>query len=120
MRKQCAPYLKEITNIPLLAKKLKTFLEEINFYFYELYLAVLEILSEVNAMPDDVKLWSSILQFLKHKMTTKRRHKASQIETDWWLQSQCDVGVLPKISKYRFPFMPIVREPLKTILGKLF
>lgn len=61
-------------------------------------------------------LWRDILSFLKHKMTTKRRNRAGQIETDWWLKSQLENGVLPKISKYRFPFHPIVEQPLKNIL----
>lgn len=64
-----------------------------------------------------MELWANMLLFLKHKMVTKRRNRAGQIEMDWWLKSQPDIGVLPKIAKYRFPFMPLVQEPLKNILG---
>lgn len=81
-----------------------------------MYLCVLEMLSSIKALPKEMNLWSSILLFLKHKMTTKRRNRANQLEMDWWLKSQSDVGVLPKIAKYRFPFKPIVEEPLKNIL----
>ena len=51
-------------------------------------------------------------------MIVKRRKNPSQSETDWWLKSHADIGVLPKISKYRFPFMPIINihDSLKTLL----
>lgn len=62
--------------------------------------------------------WKTILSFLKHKMIIRRRKQPGQKETDAWLKSKNDTGVLPKIAKYRFPFKPIVQEPLKTILGK--
>lgn len=61
-------------------------------------------------------LWSDILSFLKYEMITKRRNNPGQIETDLWLKSKFETVVLPKISKYRFPFKPIVQGPLKLIL----
>lgn len=61
--------------------------------------------------------WNKILSFLKHKMIIRRRKQPGQEETDTWLKSKNDTGVLPKIAKYRFPFKPIVQEPLKTSLG---
>ncbi|XP_055841706.1 uncharacterized protein LOC129908902 [Episyrphus balteatus] len=116
IRNLCQPYINEIKNTELLASKLLNFMSEINYYFYEHYLCVIEILNYINELPKEMQLWNCILIFLKHKMISKRRHRPSQMETDWWLKSHSEIGVLPKISKYRLPFMPIVQQPLKDIL----
>lgn len=116
MRNFCQPYINEIKNTELLASKLLNFMSEINYYFYEHYLCVIDILNYINELPKEMQLWNCILIFLKHKMITKRRNRPSQIETDWWLKTHSEIGVLPKISKYRLPFMPIVQQPLKDIL----
>jgi kinetochore-associated protein 1 len=114
----CQPYVNEISKRELLNTELRKFAESINFYFYELYLAVFQILQHINCFPRELDLQKNILLFLKNKMTTKRRNRLSQIETDLFLHSQSDAGVLPKIAKYRLPFMPLIKEPLKNILGK--
>lgn len=111
----CQPYIEKIKNLELLALKLLNFMDTINFYFYELYLCIIEILCSINMVPSDKEGWKNILLFLKHKKVTKRRRNG-QTEIDLCLKSE--MGVLPKISKYRFPFKLIVQEPLKNILGK--
>lgn len=115
----CQPYLNLISDVRYFATKLYEFLETINSYFYELFLSVIHILKQINALRQDMELWSHILQFLKHKMITKRSKRVSQIETDWWLRSQMDGGILPKIAKYRFPFRMLITEPLKNVLGNV-
>lgn len=116
--KLCQPYLNEITNTSLFVTKLETLMDNINFYFYEIYLCILEMMNSLDAIPNNKKTWPNILSFLKHKMTKKRRNGIGQIETDWWLKMQLEAGVVRKIAKYRFPFKLIVEEGLKNILGK--
>ncbi|XP_023294177.2 uncharacterized protein LOC111677314 [Lucilia cuprina] len=116
IRNLCQPYINAIKNTDLLTSKLKQFIDEIHIYFYELYLCVIEILLHFDAVPKEMQVWTSILLFLKHKMTTRRRNRPGQLETDMWFESQKEIGVLPKISRYRLPFKPIVEQPLKDIL----
>ncbi|EDV92778.1 uncharacterized protein LOC6564158 [Drosophila grimshawi] len=116
IRDLCQPYINEIKNVELFTSKLQQFIEEINIYFYELYLCVIEILMFFEAAPKQMETWVNILHFLRHKMITRRRNRAGQLETDMWLQSQKENGVLPKIARYRLPFMPIVEKPLRDIL----
>lgn len=61
-------------------------------------------------------LWKNILFFLKHKMTSKRRNRPGQIETDLWLKEKLEIGVLPNISKYRLPFKPLLDFQIEDIL----
>lgn len=92
---------------------------QINIYFYELYLCVIEILMFFDAAPKQMETWMNILHFLRHKMVTRRCNRAGQLETDMWMKSQKDNGMLPKIARYRLPFKPIVEHPLKDILSML-
>ncbi|SPP80519.1 uncharacterized protein LOC117583698 [Drosophila guanche] len=116
MQEMCQPYINEIKNVELFTSKLKQFIEEINIYFYELYMCVINILMFFDAAPKEMEIWTNILHFLRHKMITRRRNRPGQLETDMWLKSQRENGVLPKISRYRLPFKPIVEQPLKDIL----
>lgn len=79
-------------------------------------MCVIELLAYMNAVPKEMQLWSSILHFLKHKMCTRRCNRPGQLETDMWFESQKEIGVLPKIARFRLPFKPIVEQPLKDIL----
>lgn len=116
IRAQCQPYLDHVTDTKQLASRLYEFLDSVNSYFYELYLCIIDILAEIRVLRKEMELWSNILLFLKMKMVTKRTKRSSQIETDWWLKTQNDSGVLPKIAKYRFPFQMLIDHPLKDVL----
>ncbi|XP_017060303.1 uncharacterized protein LOC108100776 [Drosophila ficusphila] len=116
MRDMCQPYINEIKNVELFISKLKQFIEEINIYFYELYMCVIDVLMYFDSAPKEMEIWKNILHFLRHKMITRRRNRPGQVETDMWLKSQRENGVMPKISRYRLPFKPIVEQPLKDIL----
>lgn len=117
IKKLCEPYMCEITNVELLKKKLISFVKEINFYFYEMYLAVLDMLEYLQNLSMDQKIWRNILLLLKHKLTAKRR-AVGQFETDYWMKTQPEIGVLPNIAKYRLPFKPLIEEPLENILSE--
>lgn len=79
-------------------------------------MCVIEILLYFEAVPKEMQVWTSILHFLKHKMVSRRRNRPGQLENDMWFESQKEIGVLPKIARYRLPFKPIVEQPLKDIL----
>ncbi|XP_068156013.1 kinetochore-associated protein 1 [Drosophila tropicalis] len=111
MREMCQPYINEIKNIDLFTTRLKQFIEEINIYFYELYLCVINMLIYFNAAPKEMEIWTNILHFLRHKMITRRASRPGQLEIEMSQNS-----VLPKIAQYRLPFKPIVEKPLKDIL----
>lgn len=117
IRSLCQPYIDQITDNSYFASKLYEFIDSINSYFYELYLCVIDILTEFRKLKSSMKLWSSILLFLKHKMIGKRNGCGAQMENDWWLQKS-DTGVLPKIAKYRFPFKMIIEKPLNDLLDE--
>lgn len=110
------PYLSRITNTGYLVNQIRKYLNTINPYFYELYLAIIDILTYINLLPQDMNQWRGILIFLINKMTSRRINRPSQLENDVWLQRQADASVLPKIAKYRFPFNLIVENPLKDVL----
>ncbi|KAL1404037.1 hypothetical protein pipiens_019096, partial [Culex pipiens pipiens] len=114
--RQCQPYINEVTNHVLLGTKLTKFVEEMNFYFYELYLTVLDIFSQIEQSTEEMTAWKRILVYLRDGMTAKRNHRAGQIELDAWLKLQPDGGMLPKIAKYRLPFLLLIRHPLKSLL----
>uniref|UniRef100_A0A1A9US66 Uncharacterized protein n=1 Tax=Glossina austeni TaxID=7395 RepID=A0A1A9US66_GLOAU len=116
IRTQCQPYIKKVKNTDLLTSELKLFIKEIHIYFYELYLAVIELLVYFDAVPKEMQIWIGILHFLKHKMIMRRRNRPGQCETDLWFASQKEIRVLPKIARYRLPFKSIVEHPLKDTL----
>lgn len=115
----CRPYVNEIHDRPLLAKELKQSMKQFNFYFYELYLCTIKILEYIDQLPRDMELWKNVLTFLIQSPTA-RKNRAGQIESDWWFKTSPDGAVLPKISKYRVPFYPLIVVDLKDILGECF
>lgn len=113
----CTPYMDELTSAERFKQILLTYMETMNTYHYEHYLAVIDMLEYMSVLPPEMELWRSVLLFLKHKMTTKRRSRIGQLETDAWLQTQPDAGVMPPIANFRFPFWQIVKWPLRDLLN---
>lgn len=118
LRTLCEPYLNKVTDMKSLGIHLYDVINSINPYFYELFLCVLSILTEIGELRTEVQQWTHILLFLKHKMVKKRERRVAQFETDWWIRKQGESTIMPKISKYRLPFLMIVTESLKDFLGK--
>lgn len=118
IRKKCAPYLSEITNLPLLATEMLAFMKEVNFYFYEMYLMVLELIQHCNGeISTENKIFRHILLLLQHKLTSKRRG-TDQHEHDLWQKLQAENGILPAIAKYRLPFKPMMQGLPETFLNE--
>ena len=117
MRKKCAPYLDKITNMSLLATEMQSFIKEINFYFYEMYLVVLELIEHSKELNTEQIIYRNVLVLLKHKMTGKRRRN-DQSEVEIWQKLQSDNGVLPGIAKYRMPFRPMMEGSPETYLNE--
>lgn len=117
IRTLCEPYLAQVSDFKLLSTQLYEIINTINPFFYELYLCILNILTEIKELREQVQQWSHILLFLKHKMMKKRERRVGPFETDWWNKKQGESLVMPKISKYRLPFLMVAMEPLKEFLG---
>lgn len=115
IRKKCDPYLHEITNMNLLATEMKAYLEVINYYFYEMYLVVLELIEYAKKLSTEHKIFRNVLFLLKHKLTGKRCPISTE-EVEIWQKSQSDNGVLPSIAKYRMPFLPLMEMDLERFL----
>lgn len=117
IRTLCEPYLAHVSDFKTLGTQLYDIINTINPYFYELYLCILNILTEIKELRGQVQQWSHILLFLKHKMVKKRERRVGAFETDWWIRKQGESTVMPKISKYRLPFLMVAMEPLMDFLG---
>lgn len=117
IRKKCAPYYNEIINMPLLAQEMQSFIKKINFYFYEMYLAVIDIIEQCKELPIEQKIQRQILTLLKLKLTGKRR-RAEQTEAENWSTIQPDNSLLPSISKYRLPFKPMMESLPETYINE--
>lgn len=117
IRSLCDPYLAQITDFKSLSACLYEILNTINPYFYELFLCILNILAEIKEIRTEVMQWNHILLFLKHKMVKKRERRIGQFETDWCNKRQGESTIMPKISKYRLPFLMVVTEALQDFLG---
>lgn len=113
----CQPYIEQIIDTKALAERLYMFVDSINPYFYELYLCVVQILTDIRELRKDMVKWANILEFLKFKMVGKRAKRIGQLETDWWLKTHGE-SVMPKISKYRLPFACFNELPFQEFLGK--
>lgn len=116
IRKKCAVYLNEVTNTSLLAAEMHSFIKEVNFYFYEIYLVVLELIEHSKDLSMEQIIYRNILLLLKHKMTVKRRRN-EHAEVEMWQKLQPENGVLPGIAKYRIPFKPMMEETPESFLG---
>lgn len=117
IRSLCDPYLAQVTDFKSLSNCLYDILNTVNPFFYELFLCILNILSEIKEIRTEVVQWNHILLFLKHKMMKKRERRVGQFETEWWIKKQGESTVMPKISKYRLPFLMVVTESLQDFLG---
>lgn len=118
LRALCEPYLTQVTDMKQLGVRLYDILNTINPYFYELFLCVLNILNEIRELRAEVQQWSHILLFLKDKMIKKRQRRVGQAETDWWIKKNGEATIMPRISKYRLPFIMVVTESLQEFIGK--
>lgn len=109
--------MSEITNLQLLASELNTFIKEINYYFYEMYLVVLDLIDFYKEIPLDQKIYRNILLYLKLNLTTKRRPQ-EQLELENRIKLHPDSTVLPGIAKYRLPFKPMMETDPETFLAE--
>lgn len=119
IRSLCDPYLAQVTDFKSLSSCLYEILSTVSPFFYELFLCILNILTEIKEIRSDVIQWNHILLFLKHKMVKKRERRVGQFETEWWIKNLGESTVMPKISKYRLPFLMVVTESVQEFLGMI-
>uniref|UniRef100_A0A182MXC7 Uncharacterized protein n=1 Tax=Anopheles dirus TaxID=7168 RepID=A0A182MXC7_9DIPT len=118
MLAQVQPYLTEIDNALLLCSKLSKYMEHANSYFYEQFFCLFDILTQYGepSAQDEILTWTNMLTFMKEQLTGRRRQRPGQAELEAWTRLRPDGDMLPEIAKYRYPFMLILRQPLKTLL----
>uniref|UniRef100_A0A182P1L0 Uncharacterized protein n=1 Tax=Anopheles epiroticus TaxID=199890 RepID=A0A182P1L0_9DIPT len=110
------PYLAEIENALLLCSKLSKYMEQANSYFYEQFFCIFEILTQYGETKEDIKTWRNILTYMRDQLTGRRRQRPGPAELEAWTRLHSDGDMLPEIAKYRYPFMLIMRQPLKALL----
>lgn len=122
IKKMCMVYLNEITDHKLLFNELeKFFVDEVNFYFYELYLVVIDLIEYTNELPSHYFFYRSVLLILKHNLTMKRRSIETEEYEEWMKfnhNSNVEGSVLPIIANYRLPFKLLIKSRPENIIGK--
>lgn len=119
IKKLCMSYLTEVTEMDHLGSELeKFFIEEINVYFYELYLAVIDLIEHAKELSHYYRFYRSILMLLRLKLTFKRRSISPEEHEHWAKNAVAESGVLPVISNYRLPFTLLIRIGPENIIGK--
>jgi kinetochore-associated protein 1 len=119
IKKLCMPYLSEITEMEHLGAELeKFFIEEINVYFYELYLATIDLIEHAKELSPYYRFYRSILLLLKINLTFKRRSVEQEEHDHWTKYFASENGVLPVISNYRLPFTLLIKSGPENIIGK--
>jgi kinetochore-associated protein 1 len=119
IKKQCAPYLIEITDATSsLGSEMEKFFSEINDYFYELFLVVIDLIEHSKDAPIRFKLYKNILLLLKHKLTLKRRSIDSDEHEHWMKRHSADNTILPTISTWRLPFNMMIERDPETAISK--
>lgn len=121
IKKLCVPYLTEITDLESLGFELeKFFKEEIHVYFYELYLAVIDLIEHAKELSPYYRFYRSILLLLKLNLTFKRRPVENPSEEyEYWTKNFAkESGVMPVISNYRLPFTLIIKNGPELVINK--
>ncbi|ETN63171.1 rough deal [Anopheles darlingi] len=116
MMARLSPYLAEVENAVMLCSKLTKYMEHANGYFYEQFFCIFDILAQFSEISDEIRIWRNILRFMQEHLSGRRRQRPGQLEQEAWMREHPDGDMLPEIAKYRYPFMLIVRQPLKQLL----
>lgn len=118
IKKKCMPYVQEITEYNTFGIELEQTFMEVNDYFYELSLAILDMIEGAKELSMHFKLYRNILLLLKHKLTFKRRSIDGD-EHEYWMKNYgLESSVLPAISSWRLPFKMIIQELPENVIAK--
>jgi kinetochore-associated protein 1 len=117
IKKQCMPYVTEVSDMAMLGNELEKFFPEINDYFYELFLAVIDLIEYSKVAHPRFKLYKNILLLLKHKLTLKRRSIDGE-EHEHWNKRQTFCCILPTISTWRLPFNMLLEKDPEIAISK--
>ncbi|KAG5678537.1 hypothetical protein PVAND_008204 [Polypedilum vanderplanki] len=118
IKRMCNAYLTEITDTNFLGTELEKFFSEINDYFYELFLVVIDFMEFFKEIPPQYKLYKNILLLLKHKLTMKRRSIGAEEHENWMTRHSVDNTILPAISTWRLPFSMIINMDPEISISK--
>ena len=118
IKKQCMPYIQEITELSNLGTELEQYFKEVNDYFYELSLAILDMIENAQELSMHYKLYRNILLLLKHKLTFKRRSIDGE-EYEYWIKNYAsESSILPAISSWRLPFKMVIEKNPENVISK--
>lgn len=118
IKKQCLPYIQEITDHNTLGSDLEQCFKEVNDYFYELSLAILDLIENSKELSMHYKIYRNILLLLKLKITFKRRSISGE-EHEYWIKNYpSESSILPAISSWRLPFKMIIEGLPENVISK--
>lgn len=118
IKKQCMSYLLEITDTNMLALELEKLFDEINDYFYELFLVVLDLIEYSRELSLHHKLFKNILLILTHQLTMKRRTIEAEEYENWNSKYAGENVILPTMSSWRLPFSMLKDSNPEDVISK--
>ncbi|XP_046140981.1 kinetochore-associated protein 1 isoform X1 [Osmia bicornis bicornis] len=99
LRKKCNVIAAIIEDKAALTNCVKTIFSQINFYYYEIFIILMDLIKDKSTEHRNYIL------FLQNYMRTSQ---PTQIESDKWIHLNPGYTSLPPIAKWRLPFLPKV------------
>jgi hypothetical protein len=114
--RKCQDIIELIENKECLVKRLTSILKGLNYYNYEMYIYIINLLEQL--LPSHNFISKKFLLMFLRKY--KRVQGPKQEELDEWLHSFPQSLSLPEISKWRLPFLPFMGpKPLLVLTPEL-
>jgi len=114
--RKCEEIIELIGNKECLVKQLDLILKSLNYYNYEMYIYIINLLEELISSHNFIRK-KVLLMFLRQY---RRVQVPRQEELDEWLLHFPQSPTLPKISRWRLPFLPFMgSKPLHVLQSEL-
>ncbi|XP_076288351.1 kinetochore component rough deal [Lasioglossum baleicum] len=99
LKRKCAMVAAKITNEASLKTFVTTILSEVNFYYYEIFIILMDLIGDKNV---EHRNYFCFLQ------NYTRNSEPTQVEREEWIHLNPGNTSLPYIAKWRLPFLPKV------------
>ncbi|XP_078043624.1 kinetochore component rough deal [Augochlora pura] len=100
LKKKCKVVAAKILNEDFLKNSVTTVLSEVNFYYYEVFIILMDLIEDKNV---EHRNYFCFLQ------NYTRNSQPTQIERDEWMHLNPGYTSLPPIAKWRLPFLPKIK-----------